>query len=80
MLATNVHPYVQVTAVKLKDGRVLEADVVIVGVGGRPLTGLGFFEASVPGVYAVGDAAAFPMKLYNDRGTSTTPESQLSRP
>jgi monodehydroascorbate reductase (NADH) len=29
-----------VTAVKLKDGRVLEADIVVVGVGGRPLTAL----------------------------------------
>ncbi|KAK3124110.1 hypothetical protein QOZ80_8AG0640570 [Eleusine coracana subsp. coracana] len=71
-----------VTAVKLKDGRVLEADIVIVGVGGRPLTGLvkgqvaeekggiktdGFFETSVPGVYAIGDVATFPMKLYNDQ-------------
>lgn len=26
--------------VKLKDGRVLEADIVVVGVGGRPLTTL----------------------------------------
>lgn len=25
---------------KLKDGRVLEADIVVVGVGGRPLTTL----------------------------------------
>jgi monodehydroascorbate reductase (NADH) len=72
----------QVTAVKLKDGRVLEADIVVVGVGGRPLTGLfqgqlaeekggiktdGFFETSVPGVYAVGDVATFPMKLYSDQ-------------
>lgn len=30
----------QVTAVKLKNGNVLEADIVIVGVGGRPLTHL----------------------------------------
>jgi monodehydroascorbate reductase (NADH) len=30
----------QVAAVKLKDGKVLDADIVIVGVGGRPLTGL----------------------------------------
>jgi NAD(P)H-nitrite reductase large subunit len=30
----------QVTAVKLKDGRVLEADIVVVGVGARPLTTL----------------------------------------
>ena len=25
-----------------------------------------FFETSVPGVYAVGDVATFPMKIYND--------------
>ncbi|XP_044979358.1 monodehydroascorbate reductase 3, cytosolic [Hordeum vulgare subsp. vulgare] len=70
-----------VTAVKLKDGSVLEADIVVVGVGGRPLTGLfkgqvaeekggiktdAFFETSVPGVYAVGDVATFPMKIYDD--------------
>lgn len=30
----------QVTHVQLKDGRVLEADIVVVGVGGRPLTAL----------------------------------------
>jgi NAD(P)H-nitrite reductase large subunit len=30
----------QVKEVKLKDGRVLEADIVVVGVGGRPLTSL----------------------------------------
>ena len=30
----------QVTAVKLKDGRVLDADIVVVGVGGRPLAAL----------------------------------------
>ncbi|KAJ8899600.1 hypothetical protein K2173_018574 [Erythroxylum novogranatense] len=71
----------EVKEVKLKDGRVLEADIVIVGVGGRPLTSLfkgqiaeekggiktdGFFGTSVPDVYAVGDVATFPMKLYND--------------
>lgn len=71
-----------VTAVKLKDGRVLEADIVIVGVGGRPLTALfkgqvaeekgglktdAFFETSVAGVYAIGDVAAFPLKLYNEQ-------------
>uniref|UniRef100_K3YI58 monodehydroascorbate reductase (NADH) n=1 Tax=Setaria italica TaxID=4555 RepID=K3YI58_SETIT len=71
-----------VTAVKLKDGRVLEADIVIVGVGGRPLTALfkgqvadekgglktdAFFETSVPGVYAIGDVATFPLKLYNEQ-------------
>ncbi|XP_073309831.1 monodehydroascorbate reductase-like [Primulina huaijiensis] len=71
----------EVKEVKLKDGRVLEADIVVVGVGGRPLTTLfkgqveeekggiktdGFFRTSVPDVYAVGDVATFPMKLFND--------------
>lgn len=70
-----------VTAVKLKDGRVLDADIVVVGVGGRPLTTLfkgqvdeekggiktdGFFRTSLPGVYAVGDVATFPLKLYEE--------------
>lgn len=31
---------IQVKEVHLKDGRVLEADIVVVGVGGRPLTTL----------------------------------------
>lgn len=30
----------QVKEVQLKDGRVLEADIVVVGVGARPLTNL----------------------------------------
>jgi len=115
--------------VKLKNGSVLDADIVIVGVGGRPLTGLfkrqvdeekgglkvssscfslvnstelskslfppkkkvqismsvlvyglpdivltflfcqtdAFFETSVAGVYAIGDVATFPLKLYNEQ-------------
>ncbi|KAA3486753.1 monodehydroascorbate reductase, seedling isozyme-like [Gossypium australe] len=71
----------EVKGVKLKDGRVLEADIVVVGVGARPLTALfkgqleedkggiktdGFFKTSMPGVYAVGDVATFPIKLYNE--------------
>ncbi|KAE9465564.1 hypothetical protein C3L33_02537, partial [Rhododendron williamsianum] len=71
----------EVKEVKLKDGRVLEADIVVVGVGGRPLTGLfkgqveeekggiktdSSFKSSVPDVYAVGDVATFPMKIYNE--------------
>lgn len=71
----------EVKAVKLKDGRVLEADIVVVGVGAKPLIDLfegqvdiakggiktdGFFETDDPDVYAVGDVATFPMKLYND--------------
>ncbi|XP_010543453.1 PREDICTED: monodehydroascorbate reductase 2 [Tarenaya hassleriana] len=71
----------EVTEVKLKDGRTLEADIVIVGVGGRPLISLfkgqveeekgglktdAFFKTSLPDVYAIGDVATFPMKIYND--------------
>ncbi|KAG8376686.1 hypothetical protein BUALT_Bualt09G0089700 [Buddleja alternifolia] len=71
----------EVKDVKLKDGRVLDADIVVVGVGGRPLTTLfkgqveeekggiktdGFFKTSIPDVYAVGDVATFPLKLYNE--------------
>ncbi|KAK6147176.1 hypothetical protein DH2020_018088 [Rehmannia glutinosa] len=71
----------EVTDVKLKDGRVLEADIVVVGVGGRPLTTLfkgqveeekggiktdSFFKTSIPDVYAVGDVATFPLKLFNE--------------
>ncbi|OMO80403.1 FAD-dependent pyridine nucleotide-disulfide oxidoreductase [Corchorus capsularis] len=71
----------EVTGVKLKDGRMLEADIVVVGVGARPLTALfkgqveeekggiktnGFFKTSIPSVYAVGDVSTFPMKLYDD--------------
>lgn len=70
-----------VTAVKLKDGRVLDADIVVVGVGAKPLTTLfkgqleeekggiktdEYFKTSVSGVYAVGDVATFPMKMYNE--------------
>ncbi|XP_077230843.1 monodehydroascorbate reductase-like [Tasmannia lanceolata] len=71
----------EVKTVKLKDGRVLDADIVVVGVGGRPLTTLfkgqveeekggiktdGFFKTSIPTVYAVGDVATFPLKMYNE--------------
>ncbi|KAM5585896.1 monodehydroascorbate reductase [Rosa sericea] len=71
----------EVKAVKLKDGRVLEADIVVAGVGAKPLIELfegqldkakdgiktdGFFETDDPDVYAVGDVATFPIKLYND--------------
>ncbi|XP_074572852.1 monodehydroascorbate reductase 3, cytosolic-like [Curcuma longa] len=72
----------EVTAVQLKDGRVLEADIVVVGVGGRPLISLfkgqleeekggiktdSFFKTSVPDVYAVGDVATFPLKLFGEQ-------------
>ncbi|OAE29870.1 hypothetical protein AXG93_773s1090 [Marchantia polymorpha subsp. ruderalis] len=71
----------EVKVVKLKDGRELPADIVIVGVGARPNIGLfkdqltvekggfkvdGFFKTSAENVYAVGDVATFPLKLYNE--------------
>lgn len=74
-------PNGEVKEVQLKDGRTLEADIVIVGVGAKPLTSLfkgqveedkggiktdAFFKTSVPDVYAVGDVATFPLKMYGD--------------
>uniref|UniRef100_A0A0E0K471 monodehydroascorbate reductase (NADH) n=1 Tax=Oryza punctata TaxID=4537 RepID=A0A0E0K471_ORYPU len=68
-----------VTAVILGDGRRLPADMVVVGVGARANTGLfdgqlamgnggikvnGRMQASDASVYAVGDVAAFPVKLF----------------
>ncbi|KAJ6850719.1 monodehydroascorbate reductase-like [Iris pallida] len=46
-----------VTAVKLKDGRVLDADIVVVGVGGKPLTTLfkGQLEEEKGGVKVIKD-------------------------
>ena len=70
-----------VNTANLKDGRVLPADFVIVGVGARPNTALfkdqvemakgGFktdssFHTSVDSVYAVGDVATFPLPAYGD--------------
>ncbi|KAG6769694.1 hypothetical protein POTOM_025355 [Populus tomentosa] len=45
----------EVKEVKLKDGRVLEADIVVVGVGGRPLTTLfkGQVEEEKGGIKAI---------------------------
>ncbi|XP_043710112.1 monodehydroascorbate reductase, chloroplastic/mitochondrial-like isoform X2 [Telopea speciosissima] len=70
-----------VTAVKLENGSTIEADTVIVGIGAKPAVspfeavGLnttvggiqvdGQFRTSVPGVYAIGDVAAFPLKIYD---------------
>lgn len=71
----------EVKTVNLKNGKDLPADIVVVGVGARANLGLfkdqleqekgGFkvdssFKTSVPGVYAVGDVATFPLKLYNE--------------
>ncbi|CAH1442115.1 unnamed protein product [Lactuca virosa] len=59
----------------------MEADIVVVGVGAKPLINLftgqleedkggiktdAFFKTSVDNVYAIGDVATFPMKMYGD--------------
>lgn len=63
------------TAVTLDDGTSLPADIVVVGVGVRPLTSLAetagasmdngvlvdeFLQTSLPGIFAAGDIARFP--------------------
>ncbi|XP_042502364.1 monodehydroascorbate reductase, chloroplastic/mitochondrial [Macadamia integrifolia] len=71
----------RVTAVKLENGSSIEADMVIVGIGAKPAVsafeslGLnntvggiqvdGQFRTSIPGVFAIGDVAAFPLKMYD---------------
>ncbi|KAJ4955540.1 hypothetical protein NE237_012323 [Protea cynaroides] len=71
----------RVTAVKLQNGSRIEADTVIVGIGAKPAVsafesvGLnntvggiqvdGHFRTNVPGVLAIGDVAAFPLKMYD---------------
>ncbi|KAL2612468.1 hypothetical protein R1flu_024160 [Riccia fluitans] len=73
----------EVVGVELTDGSTLDADLVVVGVGAKPVVapfleaGLksesgaievdGSFKTSSPGVYAIGDVAAFPLKIYNRR-------------
>jgi monodehydroascorbate reductase (NADH) len=70
-----------VAAVKLEDGSIVEADTVIIGIGSKPAVGPfesvglntdvggiqvdGQFRTSIPGIFAVGDVAAFPLKIYN---------------
>ncbi|KAL2634352.1 hypothetical protein R1flu_005831 [Riccia fluitans] len=71
----------KVEAVVLKDGSRLSADLVVVGVGIRPNVSLfegqltlekggikvnGKMQTSNSSVYAVGDVAAFPLKMYGD--------------
>lgn len=70
-----------VSKVILKDGRTLDSTLVVVGIGAKPLLapfkGLleeekgGFkvdasFKTSAPDVYAIGDLATFPMKMYGE--------------
>ncbi|KAL2528970.1 putative monodehydroascorbate reductase [Forsythia ovata] len=71
----------KVTAVNLKDGNKLPADMVVVGIGIRPNTSLfegqltmdkggikvnGKMQSSNSSVYAVGDVAAFPVKIFGE--------------
>ncbi|KAM4124875.1 hypothetical protein ACJW30_01G268000 [Castanea mollissima] len=71
----------KVTAVNLRDGSRLPADMVVVGIGIRPNTGLfegqltlekggikvnGKLQSSNSSIYAVGDVAAFPVKLFGE--------------
>ena len=70
-------PAVQVAGVRLSDGSTLPASLVVVGVGARPASQLfkgqlqldqeggivvdSSLQTSVPGVYAIGDVASFPL-------------------
>ncbi|KAJ7970829.1 Monodehydroascorbate reductase [Quillaja saponaria] len=71
----------KVTAVNLKDGEQLPADMVVVGIGICPNTGLfegqltldkggikvnGLLQSSNNSVYAIGDVAAFPVKIFGE--------------
>ncbi|KAL0447883.1 UNVERIFIED_CONTAM: Monodehydroascorbate reductase, chloroplastic/mitochondrial [Sesamum latifolium] len=71
----------RVAGVKLGNGSIIEADTVVVGIGAKPAVGPfervglsstvggievdGQFRTSVPGIFAIGDVAAFPLKIYN---------------
>ncbi|CAI9094154.1 OLC1v1029844C1 [Oldenlandia corymbosa var. corymbosa] len=70
-----------VTAVRLDNGSSIEADTVVIGIGAKPAVGPfeklglnknvggiqvdGQFRTSVPGIFAIGDVSAFPLKMYN---------------
>ncbi|GAB4857428.1 Monodehydroascorbate reductase, chloroplastic/mitochondrial, variant 2 [Ancistrocladus abbreviatus] len=71
----------RVAAVQLENGSSIEADTVIIGIGAKPAIGPferfglnktiggiqvdGLFRTSVPGIFAVGDVVAFPLKIYD---------------
>lgn len=71
----------QVAAVKLENGSIIEADTIVIGIGAKPAVspfervGLNTtvggiqvdrqFRTTVPGIFAIGDVAAFPLKMYD---------------
>ncbi|CAL9160901.1 unnamed protein product [Musa hybrid cultivar] len=71
----------RVATVLLRNGSIIEADTVIVGIGAKPVVspfeavGLNnnvggiqvdsLFRTSIPGIFAIGDVAAFPLKIYD---------------
>ncbi|CAN4077666.1 unnamed protein product [Withania somnifera] len=71
----------RVAAVKLEDGSSIETDTVVIGIGAKPavspfdMVGLnntvggievdGQFRTRIPGIFAIGDVAAFPLKIYD---------------
>ncbi len=69
-------------SVELADGRRIEADLAIVGIGAIPVTALAEkagialdngiavndrLETSVPGIFAAGDCCSFPLEIYGGR-------------
>ncbi|CAO2819110.1 unnamed protein product [Amaranthus hypochondriacus] len=71
----------RVAAVKLENGFTIEADAIVIGIGAKPAVGPfekvgldttvggiqvdGLFRTKVPGIFAIGDVAAFPLKMYD---------------
>ncbi|KAH0625476.1 hypothetical protein JD844_015008 [Phrynosoma platyrhinos] len=59
--------------VVLKSGKVLRADVCVIGIGATPATGflkqsgIHMMQTSIPSVFAAGDAVAFPLMLRNNK-------------
>lgn len=71
-----------VTGVVLGDGTELKSELVVVGIGAKPNTKLleshlkmeqggflvsGLLQTSDPNIFAVGDVATFPLKMYENR-------------